>query len=195
MSEFSDEATCRFFSSIGFTTGEMSKAMKISTSTIKNRARKYGISFPNKPSLHRRFHKSYLRKDTGCWEWIGAARGNGYGCLMDGGRLVSAHRLSYELFHGPIADGMFICHKCDNRKCVNPNHLFSGTPAENTRDMHQKGRARPVSGPRHHASKLSTRQVESIRSSELRISDLARRYDVYPSLICKIRSGEARKNG
>lgn len=77
--------------------------------------------------------------NTGCWLWIGAYTVC-YGTFYLGKRNMAAHRASYILHVGPIADGLLACHKCDNSSCVNPAHLFLGTQKENIRDCIEKGR-------------------------------------------------------
>lgn len=99
--------------------------------------------YPTEPAEIRFWMR--VDKSDECWIWTAGRGDHGYGGLKnDEGRSVSAHRFSYELHHGPIPEGMVVCHRCDNPPCVRPDHLFLGSPADNVQDMFQKGRA--VSG-------------------------------------------------
>lgn len=95
------------------------------------------------------FERIWPRVDrTGdCWEWQGARQMTGYGMIDIHGRRKFVHRVVYELLHGPIPPGLFICHHCDNPSCVRPEHLFLGTPADNMHDRDRKGRS--YKGDRH----------------------------------------------
>jgi hypothetical protein len=95
---------------------------------------------PEQKILRRFWGKANVTDDDNdCWEWKGLLN-RGYGRLSVNGTFYLAHRYSYELANGPILNGLFCCHKCDNRKCVNPKHLFLGTHNDNMRDMSEKGR-------------------------------------------------------
>lgn len=93
---------------------------------------------------------SKVRKGEDCWEWTGFTRKDGYGLIGLGRRsdgIARAHRVAWELHFGPIPDGLYVCHRCDNRKCVRPDHLFLGTPQDNVDDMVRKGRSVAPSSP------------------------------------------------
>lgn len=106
------------------------------------------------------------QENSQCWSWMGAISSNGYGkfsCYVRGSfYCASAHRLAYQYLVGDIPFGMYVLHKCDNPGCVNPEHLFIGTPLDNMRDKVAKGRQQR--GSTHPNSKLTEEQVVDIRT-------------------------------
>lgn len=92
-------------------------------------------------ALSERFYKKISPDpNSGCWLWIGAAFNHGYGQMRINGKIKSAHRASWEIHNGDIPNDLFVCHKCDVKLCVNPDHLFLGTNSDNMKDMNDKKR-------------------------------------------------------
>lgn len=117
---------------------------------------------PKLPAVDRLMNNRRIDPDTGCWEWTLGLTTSGYGKLKFQRRTVLAHRLSAQCFLShPLDDPLRVLHRCDNPRCFNPDHLFIGTNADNTADMHAKGRA-PVGSTRPQA-KLREIDIPGIR--------------------------------
>jgi hypothetical protein len=110
-----------------------------------------------------------VEKTDGCWEWTASRDRYGYGDFRYGPergcKRVRAHRFAYEIHNGSIPDGLHVLHRCDNPPCVNPDHLFVGSNADNMADKTTKGRATGAApGPEHHLTHLTDDDVENIRA-------------------------------
>lgn len=152
------------------------------------------------PALERFEAKVWPEPNSGCWLWGGSLEGgDGYGQFMTNSgrpaRVVGSHRASWELHYGPIPDGLLVCHKCDNRACVNPGHLFLGTMKDNMADASRKGRMNwkvntrdgLPRGSAHHQAVLTEVQVLAIRASTEVGARLAEEYGVSNNTISRIR--------
>jgi hypothetical protein len=154
---------------------------------------------------------SKVDKSGECWNWTGGTSGvrgerPGYGRFHAGSRasgtarMVSAHRYAFEIEHGPIPDGLVLCHRCDNQRCVRPSHLFVGTHADNVADMRAKGRGayghrhwsrtQPESRPRgerHGSAKLTEADVIAMLRERAALgttsTEFARRLGVNPATV------------
>ncbi len=127
-----------------------------------------------------------------CWLWTGRKNREGYGILSEYGRNIRAHRFSYELHNGPIAAGLAVCHQCDVRNCVNPNHLWLGTIQDNNTDRTIKGRTVSVrlEGEDSPRAKLTDEQVIEIRQRIAQgesYADIASRFNISTSNVDAIK--------
>jgi len=135
-----------------------------------------------------RFHQKYIvNSETGCWEWQDKLLHNGYGRLQINSKSIKAHRFSYETFIGPIRNDLIVCHNCNNRKCVNPEHLRQDTIQSNSLDM--------VKIKSHPIQILSEDEVIEIKKSlqhsyRGQIKDLAHFYKVSSRTISSIKTGK-----
>lgn len=122
-----------------------------------------------------------------CWEWQAYRDQSGYGRFTPTDRNQQpAHRVAWELTHGPIPDGMFVCHHCDNPPCCNPTHLFLGAPVDNTHDMIAKDRSAIAAGEASQFAKLTESDVREIRrrsASGESYPALARAFNVHRETI------------
>lgn len=132
---------------------------------------------------------------AGCWIWIGSDYGDGrYGGFGLGqrGAVEYAHRASWRIHCGEIPAGMFVCHHCDVPACVNPHHLFLGTPKENTHDMLRKGRAGAPNhrGVRNGRAKLTEDQVRQLRATPGTLREVGALFGVSTHIVRSIRIGK-----
>lgn len=150
--------------------------------------------------LYQRVTKTSSRRD--CWEWQAGQDKDGYGqchaaAVAKNNGVTRAHQLAYVLWKGEIPKGRVVCHKCDNPRCCNPDHLFIGSVFDNNLDCSKKGRRPQRWGENNPVAKLSNEQVIEIRALKGKQTslELAKRFHVSYSLICMIWRGDVRTNG
>jgi hypothetical protein len=161
----------------------MMKVQRLAGNGVESSDSKCGANV--KRPISERFFEKVAIRENGCHEWTGCLMPNGYGQIHKDGKTAYAHRVAYELAYGPT--DLFVLHKCDNRKCVNPDHLFSGSFNQNMQDMVDKNRQ--AHGDKNGRRKLSSDQVREIRSEIGLHREIASKYGVTSSLVSMIRSG------
>ena len=147
-------------------------------------------------TLKERFDKKYeVVTESGCWLWTASTFNTGYGRFgknVDGKwKTGSAHRASYTIHKGDIPKGMYVCHRCDVKTCVNPDHLFLGNNQDNMSDMINKGRS--LTGSKNPNSKLSEKEVKEISvllEQGVYQKDIAKRYNIVQSTVSVIKLGD-----
>lgn len=122
-----------------------------------------------------------------CWVFLGAGKGNGYGSVTVAGKQISAHRRAYELFCGPVRKGLDVCHTCDNRWCVNPDHLFVGTRKTNMEDCIAKGRT--AGGNRKYLTESQVQEIHRRLKSGMSMRRISQQMDVNYGTVSAIKRG------
>lgn len=151
------------------------------------------------PFVMARFLANTIRDRRDCWNWTGSENSNGYGRFVLNDRHILAHRLSYELFFGKIPNGLNVCHKCDNRKCVNPEHLWLGSQSENLTDASTKGRMKQPDTRAHRNGNTTltwdkVRAIRAMHARGLRKFHIARLFNVSASTISNITNHQTWKD-
>lgn len=128
---------------------------------------------------------SRIQKTSECWNWTGGCFVDGYGRFVHNHKVYKAHRFSYEIYFGAIPDGFMVCHRCDNKPCVRPSHLFLGVAKDNSVDAMLKDRV--AYGESHGRAKLTADDARSIvreyRDGRASQNALSRRFGVAPNAI------------
>ena len=139
-----------------------------------------------KLDIKNRILSNVFYSPDGCWYWTGPINNNSYGRIYVSGRREFTHRLSYKIFNGEI-NGSLVCHTCDNKLCVNPDHLFLGNHSINALDMHAKGKSNKPIGERIGIAKLNINKVIEIRNmfheNMASKTNIAKHFGVHPNTI------------
>lgn len=143
-----------------------------------------------RPLAERFWEKVEVRGADDCWPWLAATKQGGYGKIIDAdGRFQLTHRVAYRFAFGDIPVGLVVCHRCDNPGCVNPQHLFLGTQAENLRDMRSKHRDNPPRGSKHPKTRLDEVLVVRLRADQRSHRRIAKDYGIGKSTVGMIKAG------
>jgi len=138
-----------------------------------------------------RFLKKVVKNfnDKGCWFWNASKERGGYGRFWDGNSYCKSHRYSYRFFVGEIPENLCVCHTCDNRWCVNPEHLWLGTYYDNAMDCVKKGRHTDARGFKNGRAKLTVKDIENINKSHfdgVSVAEIAKKFGVWNTTVYDI---------
>lgn len=170
----------------------LSEGPRKRTRDFKDRAKALDPNYRRRPRglpLHERvITRTIVDEQTGCWIWQGGCGFNGYARLRRGpeGKPVLCHRIVYEHYFGAIKEGLVVMHTCDNRRCLNPDHLRAGTQKENMQDMHKKGRC-----TRSVLTETEVREIRRLSEHGISAHAIANSFCVSPATIYNITSGRA----
>lgn len=148
--------------------------------------------------MNQRFWSKTTASGNGCIEWLGASLKAGYGLFKIAGtrQNILAHRYAYEEKFGPVPYGMYVCHRCDNPRCVNQDHLFLGTPKDNVQDMIQKDRRviKTLSNESSPSAVLTDKQVLEMRAMRGVMTQraMAQKFGIGTSQVSRIMRGQSR---
>lgn len=194
--EFNEQKIIELYIDEEYSLRQISEMFGVSKTKIKTLLLKNNIKIRSH-SEQKQCEKYWLRsfyekitKTESCWLWNGVILKHGYGQFSKGQKRDSAHRFSYKIHKGEIPKGMVICHKCDNPRCVNPEHLFLGTYKDNTQDMINKNRQRHLKGEEAVSAKLNWEKVNEIRkrykNEIITMQELANQFNVSLIVISKL---------
>ena len=158
---------------------------------------KYATDEQKLEKIRQTFEKYVIRNGDYCWKWKGCITTNGYAAISVYRDKRNAHRISWLIHNGKIPIGKYVCHKCDNKECTNPDHLFIGTNRDNQQDLVRKGKNNNLRGNRAPWSKLTEKQVREIYKlfyESITLDKIAKIYKVSRATISHIKNGKSWKH-